>query len=141
MLSLLLYSAAVLSLTAIGAAEDTWQVGQAVKTTSGDVTGRPANYAGNEQVSEYLGIPYAAPPVGNLRWLAPQPYQANGTIAANKFVSTIEERFKNGRINTCSGPVWTSSLQVRWKLIVPQELSTRKRCKHERGLLDTEYLD
>ncbi|RDI81710.1 hypothetical protein Vi05172_g8488 [Venturia inaequalis] len=85
MLSLLLYSAAVLSLTAIGVAEDTWQVGQAVKTTSGDVTGRPANYAGNEQVSEYLGIPYAAPPVGNLRWLAPQPYQANGTIAANKF--------------------------------------------------------
>lgn len=92
MQSLLLFAVAVFSWTVIDAAADTWQVGQAVKTTSGDVTGRPASYAGNEQVSEYLGIPYAAPPVGNLRWLAPQPFKANGSIAANKFVSEAEER-------------------------------------------------
>lgn len=90
MQSLLLFGVAALSLGIIDAAQDTWQVGQSVKTTSGDVTGRPASYAGSEQVSEYLGIPYAAPPVGDLRWLAPQPYKANGTIAANKFVSTVE---------------------------------------------------
>lgn len=90
MQSVLLFGVAALSLGIIDAAQDTWQVGQSVKTTSGDVTGRPASYAGSEQVSEYLGIPYAAPPVGDLRWLAPQPYKANGTIAANKFVSIVE---------------------------------------------------
>lgn len=83
----LLFSAAALSLRAAEAAQDIWQVGQAVRTTSGEVTGRPASYAGSELVSEYLGIPYAAAPVGALRWLAPRPFRANGSITANKFVS------------------------------------------------------
>jgi para-nitrobenzyl esterase len=34
----------------------------------------------------YLGIPYAAPPVGNLRWMPPQPHgKWNGVFAANNF--------------------------------------------------------
>lgn len=87
MQSLLLYSIAALSLRVVGAVNDgVWKVGQAVNTTSGVVTGRPASYIGNEQVSEYLGIPYAAVPVGSLRWLAPQPFKANGPVIANKFV-------------------------------------------------------
>jgi cholinesterase len=90
MQSLLLFSAAALSFKAVVAVnEGAWQVGQAVNTTSGEVTGRPASYIGNEQVSEYLGIPYAAPPVGSLRWLAPQPFNAKGPIAANKFVRKL----------------------------------------------------
>ncbi len=44
------------------------KVGLVVKTTDGRLKGTStSNY------NEYLGIPYAAPPVGDLRWKAPQP--------------------------------------------------------------------
>ena len=46
-----------------------WQVGQEVSTTSGRVKGHAATWAGNEEVSEYLGIPYATPPLGALRFV------------------------------------------------------------------------
>jgi para-nitrobenzyl esterase len=39
-----------------------------VRTDKGTVIGTET-----AQVKEYLGIPYAAPPVGNLRWRPPQP--------------------------------------------------------------------
>lgn len=41
-----------------------------VQTSGGAVIGRAVKDA---DVCEYLGIPYAAPPVGELRWKAPQP--------------------------------------------------------------------
>ena len=53
-----------------------------VDTTAGRVTGRISE-AG---VFEYLGIPYAAPPVGELRWRAPQPAEPwTGTRDATSF--------------------------------------------------------
>jgi para-nitrobenzyl esterase len=47
-----------------------------VKTDAGLVSG----IAGTDPaVRIFKGIPYAAPPVGNLRWRAPQP--RNGTLS------------------------------------------------------------
>ena len=39
-------------------------------------------------IAEFLGIPYAAPPVGNLRWMPPQPYgRWHGLLDASSFGS------------------------------------------------------
>ncbi|BCS26843.1 uncharacterized protein APUU_51554A [Aspergillus puulaauensis] len=54
-----------------------------VNTTSGMVSGHAApNTTG---VSEYLGIPFAQPPVGELRFAPPQPYKGNGHINGTKY--------------------------------------------------------
>ena len=44
-----------------------------VKTVTGLVNGKPA---ADGAVTVYFGVPYAAPPVGDLRWRAPQPPKA-----------------------------------------------------------------
>ena len=41
-----------------------------VKTEQGKVQGKAIN---NGKVNAFLGLPYAAPPVGDLRWKAPEP--------------------------------------------------------------------
>src|ERR1035441_6310371 len=43
---------------------------QTVKTAQGKVHGKTIN---NGKVRAFLGLPYAAAPVGKLRWQAPQP--------------------------------------------------------------------
>jgi cholinesterase len=60
-----------------------WTIGKTVKTTSGSVTGHAASW--QPEVSEYLGIPFAQPPVGNLRFAAPKAYSSSGTFNASKF--------------------------------------------------------
>ncbi len=54
-----------------------------VKTVQGKVHGKTINEA---KVKAFLGLPYAAPPVGNLRWKAPQSAAAwKGTRDATRF--------------------------------------------------------
>ncbi|OQD64579.1 hypothetical protein PENPOL_c007G10210 [Penicillium polonicum] len=60
-----------------------WNVGQSVRTTSGLVVGHSATNA--SEVSEYVGIPYAAPPLGRLRFQPPVRYTGNDTISATAF--------------------------------------------------------
>ena len=43
-----------------------------VTTTAGDVRGRRSR---SGRIVEFRGIPYAAPPVGQLRWQPPQPHE------------------------------------------------------------------
>ena len=55
----------------------------AIVTSSGPLKGI---IEGN--ISEFLGIPYAAPPVGDLRWTPPQPFgKWNGLLDASSFGS------------------------------------------------------
>jgi para-nitrobenzyl esterase len=54
-----------------------------VKTMDGKVHGKLIN---NGQVFAFQGIPYAAPPVGGLRWKAPQPVATwKGTLDATTY--------------------------------------------------------
>ncbi|KAF7907465.1 uncharacterized protein EAF01_005051 [Botrytis porri] len=63
--------------------QSNWTVGQTVQTSSGPVNGHPS--LNSSQVSEYLGIPFAKPPVGDLRFAAPVAYNGNTTINGTNF--------------------------------------------------------
>lgn len=67
--------------------EPIWRVGQTVLTDSGPVTGHDAGNSKN--VSEYLGIPFAQPPTGDLRFAAPKKFEGSAPIIATKFVKYL----------------------------------------------------
>ncbi len=60
------------------------QVGATIQTSSGPVSGHPA--ANRTGVSEYLGIPYAQPPLGDLRFAAPQSYSSSKPVTGASYV-------------------------------------------------------
>ncbi|KAI9788904.1 MAG: hypothetical protein M1816_006469 [Peltula sp. TS41687] len=76
--------------------------GFTVDTANGPVVGHRA--VNRSQVTEYLGIPYAKPPVGSLRFEAPQKYTGNQRLVAS---------------NTCPQ---TPSKPVAYPDATPQEL-------------------
>ena len=59
-------------------------VGSTVQTSSGAIIGHAAR--NRTQVFEYLGIPYAKPPVGALRFAAPQSYSSSNIFNASTYV-------------------------------------------------------
>lgn len=61
----------------------TCDVGHRVNTTSGIILGHPA--ANRTEVSEYLGIPFAQPPIGSLRFAAPEAYRSSSTFNASSY--------------------------------------------------------
>lgn len=75
----------VFSLVALFALPLSAQLGihKSIKTKSGSVEGVLSS---NGEVSIFKGIPFAAPPVGPLRWKAPQPAEPwKGTLHADHF--------------------------------------------------------
>jgi hypothetical protein len=78
-----IFTAALLSVALMNA--EGFKIGQTLKTASGDLTGQPSSW--KPQVSEYLGIRYAEPPIGKLRFAAPIAIKAAGkSINATKYV-------------------------------------------------------
>ena len=68
-------------------------VGDPINTTSGRIIGHASPLASG--VSEYLGIPFAQPANGNLRWAPPQRYSDSGDISGANFVSkTLSQTIK-----------------------------------------------
>lgn len=64
-----------------------------VQTTSGPVEGFYNETA--PDVRQFLGIPYAEPPIGNLRFAPPEDKQPNGTIEAKKLPPSCMQQFSN----------------------------------------------
>jgi carboxylesterase type B len=81
-------------LFAIFADAQSFRVGNTVKTTTGNVIGQSSSW--KPEVSEYLGIPFAEPPIGKLRWAAPVPIKAPGkVINATKYVMCFRMHIQN----------------------------------------------
>ncbi|KAG9662453.1 cholinesterase, partial [Aureobasidium melanogenum] len=58
-------------------------VGSPINTASGLIIGHASR--NRSQVSEYLGIPYAQPPLGRLRFAAPRKYNSANILNASSF--------------------------------------------------------
>lgn len=94
-----------------------WALGQAVSTSSGQVSGHEADTA--EGVSEYLGIPYAKAAEGNLRFAGPEEYVGDGVISGDSYVSIFHRlvcalRRDSGLVGAHSEPeqVFVSSVAM-----------------------------
>ena len=99
-----------------------------IQVDGGQITGTPGWGWG---VREYLGIPFASPPIGNLRWRPPQPVVSwHGVRAADRFApSCMQSQYSansgswnRGLINTSEDclylNVWTPAASAGERLPV-----------------------
>ncbi|XP_012341460.2 esterase FE4-like [Apis florea] len=71
-----------------------------VTTKFGDITGLWSRSSRGRLVTHYLGIPYARPPLGDLRFRSPQPWDEtwNGTFEATKNAPPCYQMSKDGNM-------------------------------------------
>ena len=62
------------------------------KTSKGLIKGKLVDYSDGRKVYEYLGIPFAKPPVGDLRYKDPQPAASFPGEFSQKNIVTIDSR-------------------------------------------------
>ena len=98
-------------------------------------------------MSTFLGIPYAAPPVGALRWQPPQPVAAwTQTLNATKFANTCPQITELG---VFAGPVSVTEDCLYLNVFTPSRQWARQQGKklpvlvwiHGGGLFDGESND
>ena len=95
----LIFAAGALCASMHGA---TARTGPKVETKEGPIQGFI-----NDGVAKFLGIPYAAPPVGNLRWMPPKEHASWSTVLqATSFGSNCPQNNENG---VYAGPVNTTN--------------------------------
>jgi para-nitrobenzyl esterase len=83
-----LFRRLALSIASLSLVASASPVGQQVKTANGMIEGDSVS-----GVRVYRGVPFAAPPVGNLRWQAPQPVKNwSGVRSAAKFSASCMQR-------------------------------------------------
>jgi cholinesterase len=114
-----------------------------VKTTSGRVHGKID--AAQPDVRQFLGIPFAQPPVGDLRWLAPQPLsQPEQEIEATELGPSCLQFLNNNSSGVYISQVLEYNLQglnrtgdvsedcLRLSVYAPAE-KKRRSCENKKG--------
>ncbi len=85
---------AALVLTVLSSVAAYAAITEPVRTDSGTLSGVAGD---SPQVRVFKGVPFAAPPTGDLRWRPPQPVKAwTGTRAADKFSANCMQRQAGG---------------------------------------------
>jgi hypothetical protein len=97
-----LFTKLALAAATVATPFEQWIPGQEVQTSSGKVKGQPATRPGFSGVSQYVGIPYAEPPVGALRWAPPKPFKSSGSIDGTKWVCVISSSVLRVHANSLS---------------------------------------
>ena len=102
---LVFLSTLVLLFSCTGKLSERRTLSQPVETQSGLVTGMKRE---NSNIIVFKGIPYAAPPVGELRWREPQPpFSWDSILVADKFCASCIQTLARSR------PPWTEEFMTQ----------------------------